>query len=241
MQLINASSRMIAFTGAGISTLSGIRDFRGKNGFYTTDTDADKVFDLEYFLRDPSLYYQKSRELIYDLESKEPNIIHTELARWEAAGELKGVITQNIDLLHQKAGSRKVIEVHGSPLYHDCLSCGRTFSMVQVLEMLKTQEVPRCPGCGGVLKPRVTFFGENLPSQALNEALGESKKADLMLILGTSLQVYPAAGFPQEVLRRGGNIVIVNADPTHLDSRAALVYRDLGEVFAYLAENLKFS
>ncbi|MDR1894873.1 MAG: NAD-dependent deacetylase [Spirochaetales bacterium] len=235
LELLEGSSYTAAMTGAGISTLSGIQDFRGKNGFYKTDPDADKVFDIVWFQRDPSLYYRKSRNLIYDLESKQPNIIHRELARWEKGGRLKGVITQNIDLLHQKAGSREIAEVHGSPAFHDCLSCGKTYPFAEVVELLKTAEAAFCPACGGVIKPRITFFGESLPVQALNLAVRHAEQARLLLVLGTSLTVYPAAGLPDYTLSNGGRVVIVNSDPTPFDRRAAAVYRDLGEVFEFLS------
>ena len=119
IELLRRSASPVVFTGAGISTLSGIRDFRGADGLYN-DPDADRIFDIGAFREDPSFYYTKTRDFIYNLEDKEPNIVHTELARWESRGWISAVITQNIDLLHQKAGSRRVIEIHGSPRVHRC-------------------------------------------------------------------------------------------------------------------------
>ena len=226
----------IALTGAGVSTLSGIRDFRGKNGLYN-DMDAEKIFDIEYFEKDPSFYYKSSASFIYDLDKKEASIVHIVLAELEKQGFLKAIITQNIDLLHQKAGSNRVIEIHGSPKVHYCLRCaGVRMPFEAAAAIVRAGELPRCPHCGRILKPAITFFGESLPAEALREAVEESQKSDLMLILGTSLTVFPAASMPQYTLRQGGEIVIVNNMPTPLDRQAVLHFDDLGEVFAGLKE-----
>jgi NAD-dependent deacetylase len=231
----------IALTGAGVSTLSGIRDFRGKNGLYN-DQDAEKIFDIDYFERDPAFYYKAAAAFIYNIQEKEASVVHTTLAALERKGYLKAIITQNIDLLHQKGGSRRVIEVHGSPAIHYCRRCGGPAEPVmefdQVAAQVKAGELPHCPQCGGVLKPAITFFGESLPVKALRDAENEARDADLMLVLGTSLTVYPAAAIPQITLRSGGRIVIVNDMETSLDRHAALRFQDLGEVFEGLAEIL---
>ena len=226
----------VVFTGAGVSTLSGIRDFRGKNGLYSSK-DADKIFDFSWFRKDPSFYYKGTKDLIYNLEDKTPSIVHTEIARLEKLGIVKALITQNIDLLHQKGGSGGVIEVHGSPLFHSCLSCGRSISYEDVCRIVAGDEVPRCESCGGVIKPGITFFGEALPEKALRSAVEESSKADLMLVLGSTLLVQPAASFPLYTLRNGGKIIIVNNMKTPLDEYAALKYSNLEEVFRFLSEN----
>jgi NAD-dependent deacetylase len=221
----------VALTGAGVSTLSGIRDFRGKNGLYN-DMDAEKIFDLDYFTQDPSFYYKMSGEFIYNLDAKEASVVHTVLGELENRGLLKAVITQNIDLLHQKGGSKHVIEVHGSPRLHYCLHCaGIRMPFEEAAAIVKSGELPRCPKCNRVLKPAITFFGESLPMDALTEATAEAQDADLMLVLGTSLTVQPAAGLPLYTVRRGGSIVIVNNMPTPLDGQAAMHFDDLGEVF----------
>jgi len=228
---ISGAKHCVALTGAGVSTLSGIRDFRGKNGIYN-DMDAEKIFDIGYFEKDPFFYYKAAASFIYDLDSKEPSIVHIVLAELEKRGLLKAIITQNIDLLHEKAGSLRVIEIHGSPKIHYCLRCaGVRMPFEEAAASVRSGAVPRCPSCGRVLKPAITFFGESLPAEALREAVDESQKADLMLVLGTSLTVYPAASIPQYTLMNGGEIVIVNEMPTPLDSRAALRFGDLGEVF----------
>ena len=228
-----------ALTGAGVSTLSGIRDFRGKNGLYN-DPDAEKIFDIEYFEKDPSIYYRASSSLIYDIDKKDPSVVHIVLAELEKRGFLKALITQNIDLLHEKAGSNRVIEIHGSPKIHYCLRCaGVRMPFEEAAAIVRSGDLPRCPKCGRILKPAITFFGENLPANALREAVDEAQKSDLMLVLGTSLTVYPAASMPQYTLRQGGEIVIVNNMPTPLDSQTILHFDDLGEVFEGLKNNLE--
>jgi NAD-dependent deacetylase len=226
----------VALTGAGVSTLSGIRDFRGKNGLYN-DMDAEKIFDIEYFFKDPSFYYTAAGSFIYNLNEKEPSVVHITLAELEKQGFLKALITQNIDLLHQKGGSRRVIEIHGSPQIHYCLRCaGVRVGFEEAAVQVRAGKLPRCPHCGGVLKPAITFFGESLPAEALRDAGIEAQKADLMLVLGTSLTVYPAASLPEYTLRNGGELVIVNNMPTPLDGRCVLRFDDLGEVFGALGE-----
>jgi NAD-dependent deacetylase len=233
---IKLSKHCTALTGAGVSTLSGIRDFRGKNGLYN-DLDAEKIFDIGYFEKDPSFYYKASQELIYNIDEKSPSIVHRVLAELEKRGFLKALITQNIDLLHTKAGSSRVIEIHGSPKMHYCLRCaGVRMPYDEAAAIVRSGELPKCPKCGRVLKPAITFFGESLPIDALREATEEAQKSDLMLVLGTSLTVYPAASMPQYTLAHGGEIVIVNNMPTPLDGRAVLHYDDLEEVFNALNE-----
>ena len=234
---IKQAAYCTALTGAGVSTLSGIRDFRGKNGLYN-DMDAEKIFDIGYFEKDPTFYY-KSSSFIYDIDRKEPSIVHIVLAELERRSYLKAIVTQNIDLLHEKAGSRRVIEIHGSPKVHYCLFCaGVRMPFEEAAAIVKAGDFPRCPKCGRILKPAITFFGENLPADALREAAGEAQKTDLMLILGTSLTVFPAASMPQYTLRRGGEIVIVNNMPTPLDSRAVLHFTELSDVFEGLKQLL---
>jgi len=236
--LIKNAKHFIALTGAGVSTLSGIRDFRGKNGLYK-EMDAEKIFDISYFEKDPSLYYSQAGSFIYNLDEKEASIVHLVLGELEKRGYLKALITQNIDLLHQKGGSTNVIEIHGSPVMHYCLRCsGVRVGYEEAAAVVRKGEMPKCPKCGRVLKPAITFFGESLPADALRQAVTESQDADLMLVLGTSLTVFPAAGMPEYTLRNGGEIAIVNNMPTPLDSRAVLHFDDLGSVFEELQKLL---
>ena len=234
---ITEAQHLVALTGAGVSTLSGIRDFRGKNGLYN-DMDAEKIFDIDYFEQDPSFYYTRAGSFIYNIDEKEPSVVHTVLGTLEQRGILKAVITQNIDLLHQKGGSKNVIEVHGSPKIHYCMRCaGVRMDFEEAAKIVRSGGIPQCPHCGRVLKPAITFFGESLPAEALREAVTEAQKADLMLVLGTSLTVYPAASIPDYTLRSGGEVIIVNNMPTPLDRQAVMRFEELGPVF----EGLKAS
>jgi NAD-dependent deacetylase len=246
--LIAASRHCVALTGAGISVASGIPDFRGKDGLYTaglpqefldkyppealalylSGLPGERAFDIEEFERDPSVFYTNAGPLVYGVHEKEPSPTHLVLAELERRGLLKAVITQNIDMLHQKARSRRVIELHGSPNLHYCLRCpGIRVGYAEALAALSAGDLPRCPRCGRVLKPAITFYGESLPLEARREAEAEAQDADLMLILGTSLTVTPAATLPRTTLRRGGSLVIVNATKTPLDEAAIMRLWDL--------------
>lgn len=232
--LIDSAQHCVAFTGAGVSTLSGIRDFRGKNRLYKT-ADADKMFDIGVFNQDPTVYYRMAKDFIYNLDEKEPSVVHRVLAQLERDGKLKAVITQNIDLLHQKAGSNKVLEIHGSPSIHRCRVCGKTGSFEEAATIVRAGGIPRCQKCGIALKPDIVFFGEQLPERTIAEAMREAEQADLMLVLGSSLVVHPAADLPAMTLRAGGSLVIVNDQMTYLDARARLRFDDLGSVFSAFA------
>jgi len=247
-------------TGAGVSTLCGIPDFRGPQGLYK-NPDAERIFDIDWFDRDPSVYYRGCDELVYGLNRFEPGPVHRALKHLEDIGKLQGIATQNIDMLHQKAGSSNVYEVHGSPILHHCRRCGDEKSFDEILEMMKSAGlgqrssstkddhssvnlnlqpqpsfVPRC-ACGGAYKPDITFFGESLPEEAFREAQSLAIRSDVFLVLGTSLTVFPAAGLPRLTLQAGGKVFIVNAQPTSLDDYAAGVYRDLSE-FAAAVERI---
>jgi NAD-dependent deacetylase len=264
---ISRARHCTALTGAGISTFSGLPDFRGEGGLYggvEAELDAfikgepdfpaeiipafrsffaelsranagpgplpEQLFDIEYFERDPSFFYKAAGSLIY--AEREPSLVHKTLADLEDRGCLKAVITQNIDQLHQKAGSRRVIEVHGSPRIHYCLRCaGIRMPFAEAAALVRAGDMPRCPRCGRVLKPGITFFGERLPIEAVRAAEAEAWDTDLMLILGTTLRITPAADLPRTTLRRGGELVIVNTMATPLDDSAVLHFDDLGRVF----------
>ncbi|HOX25412.1 MAG TPA: Sir2 family NAD-dependent protein deacetylase [Candidatus Krumholzibacteria bacterium] len=234
IDLLRESRHTVVFTGAGVSTLSGIPDFRGEQGIYRR-VDGDLVFDLGVFLRDPGIFYTHGRDLVYGAADHAPSIVHTECARLEAAGKVAGVITQNIDMLHQRAGSRTVVELHGSPARHSCLGCDRRYDFAWARERVARGEIPRCAGCGGVVKPDITFFGELLPDGALERAGDLAAAADLLLVLGSSLVVQPAASIPLITCRCGGRLVIVNHGATPLDRYADLRYDDLASVFARVA------
>ena len=241
LEALEGARCVAAMTGAGVSTLCGIPDFRGPKGLYR-NPDAERIFDVDWVDRDPSIYYRGCRELIYGLDSYEPGPVHLALKKLEDEGRLDGIITQNIDMLHQKAGSSKVYEVHGSPIVHRCRRCGdaKTFAEICAMvaanggvERLGEGYVPKC-GCGGVYKPDITFFGESLPEEAFMRAQELASRADLMFVLGTSLTVYPAAGLPRLTLQNGGKLVIVNGQPTPLDDYAFARMDDLAEFAALM-------
>ncbi|MBR2839531.1 MAG: NAD-dependent deacetylase [Kiritimatiellae bacterium] len=234
IEAISNAKCVAAMTGAGVSTLCGIPDFRGPQGLYK-NPDAERIFDIDWFDRDPSVYYRGCRELVYGLGEFSPGPVHAALKRLEDAGRLDGIITQNIDMLHQKAGSTRVYEVHGSPIMHHCRRCGKGASFDDVMRMVAANGgperlgdpyVPRC-GCGGAYKPDITFFGESLPEAAFTASQSLAIRADVMIVLGTSLTVFPAAGLPRLTLQRGGKVFIVNAQPTSLDDYVAARYPDL--------------
>ncbi len=234
VDLLQDARRAVVFTGAGISTLCGIPDFRGPDGLYQR-LDADRIFGLAAFQADPTYYYTHARDFIYGLADHDPGPVHRLCARLEASGRVRGVVTQNIDMLHQRAGTENLVELHGSPARHTCPGCGAQRSFTDVAPLVRDGGLPRCGNCGDVLKPDITFFGEMLPPGALETAGAWASEADLMLVLGSSLVVQPAASLPLLTLRAGGHLVIVNADPTPLDHLAAARGDDL-QAFCTLLE-----
>jgi len=229
--LIRASERAVAFTGAGVSTLSGIPDFRGPDGIYR-HADMERVFDLDVFLEEPGLFFACARDFIYGMDEAEPSLVHLACAQLERGGRLRGVVTQNIDMLHQRAGSRTVVELHGSPASHTCLGCRRTYDFAWAKARVRQGEIPRCEACGSVVKPDITFFGEMLPVGAYERACELAAGADLMLVLGSSLFVQPAASVPLVAVQHGARLAVVNSGPTPLDARADCRLDDLQAAFA---------
>ena len=232
IEAIKGAKCVGCLTGAGVSTLCGIPDFRGPQGLYK-NPDAERIFDIDWFDRDPSIYYNGCRELVYGLGKFEPGPVHRALKHLEDLGKLKGIATQNIDMLHQKAGSTNVYEVHGSPIVHHCRNCGAAKSYDEIVSLLNHStfqplNIPRC-SCGGVFKPDITFFGEALPEKAFTAAQELAIKSDVFLVLGTSLTVFPAAGLPRLTLQAGGKVFIVNGQSTSLDDYAVARYGDLAE------------
>jgi len=233
--LLRESGRTVVFTGAGVSTLSGIPDFRGEGGVYQ-ELDQEKAFVLEYFLRDPSYYYLNTKNLFYSLKETEPSIVHLECARLEELGLVEALVTQNIDTLHQRAGSRSVIELHGTLTAHHCLECRKGFDYSWICGLVQQDEVPYCDSCGGAIKPNITFFGEPLNQADLSRAFRLAATADLMVVLGSSLTVYPAAAVPLVTIEHGGRLAIINRDPTPFDQLAVFLHEDLQSGFEELAE-----
>ena len=206
-------------TGAGISTASGIPDFRSASGIYSDERNVN-VFDLGKFDRNPEFFYLFAREFYPKVRAARPNVAHETLAQWEHAT----VITQNVDDYHQRAGSDPVYCVHGNHIHSTCRSCGAQVETEELLPIIENGEVPHCV-CGGVYKPNITFFGEMLPEYDWQKSVQAMATADLVLVLGTSLQVYPAAGLPG-YRPWNAKLVIINRDPTPLDHEAQLVIHD---------------
>ena len=208
-------------TGAGVSTESGIPDFRSPTGIWA-QYDPMEYATIEAFEKNPEKVWSFYSLRYRALTDAEPNDAHRALAGLEARGLVSALITQNIDLLHERAGSRDVIEVHGSIRECVCLSCGKRYGMDEVLRMLDAEEVPRCTSCGAVLKPGVVMFGELLDAQAIDRAFQLAREAKLLLVVGSTLEVQPVAGLPWETVTAGGDVAIVNLGPTAFDHRATL-------------------
>ena len=229
-QWIAQSSRIVFFGGAGVSTESGIPDFRSVDGLYNQKFEypPEQIISHSFFVRRPEYFYRFYREKMLPL-GFEPNITHKVLARWEQEGKLAAVVTQNIDGLHQKAGSKKVYELHGSVLRNYCQKCGKFYSA----EFIKNSDgVPKCD-CGGTVKPDVVLYEEGLDQNTIEKSVTAIYHADLLIVAGTSLTVYPAAGLINYY--RGNRLVLINRDETPYDHRANLVFHEsLGKVFEML-------
>ncbi len=229
-QWIAESSRIVFFGGAGVSTESGIPDFRSVDGLYSQKFDypPETIISHSFYERDPAYFFRFYREKMLPLGFA-PNITHKVLARWEEEGKLSAVVTQNIDGLHQKAGSKAVYELHGSVLRNYCTRCGKFHSAEFIKE---SADVPRC-ACGGIVKPDVVLYEENLDGETMEKSVAAIADADLLIVAGTSLTVYPAAGL---IRYYGGNrLVLINRDETPYDAFADLVFHDsLGDIFSQL-------
>jgi len=238
-ELIRARQPCVVLTGAGVSTESGIPDFRSPGGLWA-EFDPLEYGSIEAFRRDPFKVWSFYHPRVRMLTEAEPNPAHRALAELERLGLVRAVVTQNIDLLHERAGSREVVEVHGSIRTSSCPGCGERYPLERVIELLDGSEAPACPACGAVLKPDVVFFGELLSAKAIDRALELAREAALLLVVGSALEVYPVAGLPLETLGAGGELAIVNQGPTPLDSRAALRAGDnAGEVLPAIADILR--
>lgn len=228
---IAESKRMVFFGGAGVSTESGIPDFRSVDGLYHQKFDypPETIISHSFFLKNPEYFYRFYREKMLPL-GFEPNVTHRVLARLEQEGHLAAVVTQNIDGLHQKAGSREVLELHGSVLRNYCERCGAFYGLDTILH---STGVPRCPACGGDIKPDVVLYEESLDQEVLAKAVHYIRQADLMIIGGTSLVVYPAAGLVQYF--RGRHLVVVNKGQVGSNVGADLtIDGPIGQVFSQL-------
>jgi NAD-dependent deacetylase len=226
-ELLLRARHAVAFTGAGISTPSGIPDFRSPDSGLWTKDDPMVVASIYTFRIEPRIFYEWMRPTALLFAQATPNDAHTALAELEEFGLIKAVITQNIDNLHQEAGSRRVLELHGHLREAVCLKCRHVVSTAGFLDdYLLSGEVPYCDECGGALKPMAVFMGESLPMDVFLDAQMESQACDLMLVVGSSLTVVPAANLPMMAHRGGADLIIVNREETAADGIAEVVLRD---------------
>ncbi|MBP3603017.1 MAG: NAD-dependent protein deacylase [Lachnospiraceae bacterium] len=230
-EIIDNSNNIVFFGGAGVSTESGIPDFRSVDGLYNQKYDypPETILSHTFYRRNPSEFFRFYQDKMLCLTAK-PNAAHKKLAQWEQEGKLKAVITQNIDGLHQAAGSKRVLELHGSVLRNYCERCGKFFDAEY---MLHADGVPKCDDCGGTVKPDVVLYEEGLNNQTLSDSISFISNADVLIIGGTSLVVYPAAGLIDYY--KGNKLVLVNKTSTARDSVADLVVQgSIGEIFSQL-------
>jgi len=239
-EMINECNNIVFFGGAGVSTESGVKDYRSQDGLYNTVKEygvpPEEILSHSFFFQNPETFYDFYRK--YFIIEVAPNNAHKVLAELEEMGKLKAVITQNIDGLHQKAGSKNVIELHGTANEFYCSACGKKEDADIVLDKIKAGEVPKCKRCYGLMKPKVVLYQENLYEGVAESAVDYISKADMLIVGGTSLAVYPAASFVTYF--RGKYIVIINKGETEYDGKADLVIRDsIGKVFAETMKEVK--
>ena len=233
-KFIKKSKYTVVFTGAGMSTESGLPDFRSSNGMWQ-DIDPLKLANLEELKENPERFIKFYSSRIRQYLSCKPNMGHEILSRWEKKGLIKSIITQNVDGYHQEAGSKRVIELHGSLDNLYCIECKRKYKKERYLE----EKGYYCE-CGGLIRPNVVLFGELLPKRAVARCERETSKADLFIVLGSSLQVYPANSFPMEAKNNGAKLIIINEGPTDLEDIADVkINRSIGEVLLETEEELK--
>lgn len=228
-ELVDSSDNIVFFGGAGVSTESGIPDFRSTGGLYHQEWKypPEVILSHTFYESNPEEFFRFYRAKLLAPAAK-PNAAHKKLAEWEAEGRLKAVITQNIDGLHQAAGSRTVYELHGSTLRNYCVKCGAFYDVDFIAN---STGVPRCPKCGGIIKPDVVLYEEGLDEQVLSGAVSAIRRADTLIIGGTSLVVYPAAGLIRYF--RGDHLVVINMQPTNADAEADLcIAKPIGQVLS---------
>ncbi len=239
-EIIRKSQRGVVLTGAGISTPSGIPDFRSEGTGLWSRVDPMEVATLNAFRYAPEQFYQWIRPLAVKIFAAEPNPAHRAFAQLQAAGYFKTIITQNIDNLHQKAGCSYVLETHGTFQTMSCTQCFKQISSQGFIEpYLKDGQIPYCPDCGGILKLDIILFGEQLPLQTWYESQAACRNCDLILVAGSSLEVLPVAGLPLQALDRGAHLIIVNHSPTYLSVRAdVVILEDVAEIIPMIAERV---
>jgi NAD-dependent deacetylase len=239
-ELLRKAKYAVVLTGAGISTPSGIPDFRSEGtGLWSRDEPME-VASLSTFRTTPERFFVWFRPLAGQIYNAEPNPAHVTLAQLEKAGRVKSIITQNIDALHHKAGSKNVIEMHGTMRTLSCTQCFRQAEAKDYLQAYIVHgEIPRCSDCSGVLKPDVILFGEQLPQRAWYDAQRECRQCDLILVAGSSLEVLPVAGLPMQAVDRGAHLIIINNATTYLDVRADVVIQEeLADIIPAIGEQV---
>lgn len=237
-ELISKSKHIVALTGAGISTPSGIPDFRSEGkGLWARDEPLEVASQMT-FRTHPERFFSWFRPLAGSIIEAQPNQAHQALAELEKQKKLQAVITQNIDILHQKAGASRVIEIHGTLATLTCTQCYQKFDHRQFLQsFIQEAALPYCPACGALLKPDVILFGEQLPQKAWYEAQSEARRCDLMLVIGSSLEVLPVAGLPMQAVDRGAHLIIINNSPTYISVRADInIYEDVSLIVPAITE-----
>ncbi len=241
--LLRQSKEAVAFTGAGISTPSGIPDFRSPNSGLWDKVNPVVVASIYGFRLNPQAFYNWIHPLAELMMNAQPNAAHLALAHMEQAHSLKAIITQNIDMLHTRAGSKTVFELHGHLREATCVHCFKIFNAEPIIrQFLLDHQVPHCPECGGVIKPNVILYGEQLPIQQFLAAQNAARKADVMIVIGSSLEVAPAADLPMLTVRGGGKLIIINFEPTHLDSQADIViHDDASQFLPKLLQRMEFT
>lgn len=239
-ELLRKSKSAVALTGAGISTPSGIPDFRSTRTGLWDQVDPMEVASLISFRHNPEKFFEWSRPLTSLILNAEPNPAHIGLAQLEEANHLVAVVTQNIDNLHYRAGSKRVLEVHGHLREATCINCFQKVAAEEHIKIFVEQEIiPRCEECGGILKPDIVLFGEQLPFKVVNEAHQAIATSDLMIVIGSSLEVTPVALFPLDALSAGAKLIIINEERTFLDERAEVVFHNnAAEVMPRLVEEV---
>jgi len=234
--LLRRGTFNVVLTGAGVSTESGLPDFRSKGGLWS-GIDPTRVASLSAFQSDPQAFYAFYQTRLAGLAGAAPNAAHRAIARLETLGAVHLVVTQNVDGLHQQAGSRDVVEVHGNLREARCAGCGAVRPIAEMAGPLRSGTLPRCAACGGLLRPNVVLFEELLPAAAYERAVSACETCRVLLVVGSSLQVYPVAGLPALAARQGARLAIVNREPTPLDGQAdAVVRADAGAALSRIAD-----
>ena len=238
IQIVKDSNNLVFFGGAGVSTESQIPDFRGATGLYSQTGErypAEEILSHHFFLANPADFYDFYFHKMVYLDAK-PNACHLALVELEKMGKLKAIVTQNIDGLHQKAGSKNVIELHGSIMRNHCMDCGASYELEYLLKF--KGGTPKCARCGGLIKPDVVLYEEPLDYQVIDKAVAAISQADTLIVAGTSLVVYPAASFIRYF--RGAHLILINENPTPMDANFEFIVKaKVGEVFTKIMQELK--